>query len=268
MMQANASHRIEDYAMIGDCKTAALVGTNGSIDWLCVPRFDSPSCFAALLGNADHGWWLVAPAGGARRVSRQYRDGSLILETEFETAQGAVRLTDFMPFRTEAVDVVRVVEGLRGQVDMSMDLTIRFDYGSVVPWVRRIPNSILAVAGPDALRLQTPVVVQGKNFHSVSQFTVSARQHVPFVLTWCPSHHPIPGERDPMLSLMDTEQWWRTWSDRCSYEGPWRDVVVRSAIILKALTYLPTGGLVAAATTSPGVTDSVPMKTLGLSKRN
>lgn len=242
--------RIEDYAMIGDCETAALVGANGSIDWFCVPRFDSPSCFAALLGNADHGRWLLAPTGGARRVTRQYRDGTLILETEFDTDQGSVRLIDFMPLRTESVDIVRIVEGIRGQVEMSMDLVIRFDYGSVIPWVRQVSGGILAVAGPDALLLRAPVPLHGENFHTVSKFTVSAGQRVPFVLDWHPSHHSLPRERDSMSSLSSTERWWRNWSERCSYEGQWRDVVLRSAIILKALTYAPTGGLIAAPTTS------------------
>jgi GH15 family glucan-1,4-alpha-glucosidase len=250
MMRNTASLRIEDYAMIGDCETAALVGTNGSIDWLCVPRFDSPSCFAALLGNTDHGRWLIAPTGGARKVTRQYRDGTLILETEFETDGGSAKLIDFMPLRSEAVDVVRIVEGVRGHVEMSMDLVIRFDYGASIPWVRRIPGGIHAVGGPDALRLRTPVDTHGENFHTVSKFTVSPGQRVHFVLTWFPSHHPIPGDRDPLAALKDCEEWWRIWSDQCSYRGPWRDVVVRSAITLKALTYMPTGGLVAAATTS------------------
>ena len=242
--------RIEDYAMIGDCETAALVGTNGSIDWFCVPRFDSPSCFAALLGNADHGRWLLAPTGGARRVKRRYRDGTLILETEFETDEGAVRLTDFMPPRTESVDIVRIVEGISGEVEISMDLVIRFDYGSVIPWVCRVSGGILAVAGPDALLLRAPVPLHGENFHTVSKFTVSAGQRLPFVLDWHPSHHSLPREIDPMSSLLSTERWWRNWSDRCSYQGQWRDVVLRSAIILKALTYAPTGGLIAAPTTS------------------
>lgn len=236
--------------MIGDCETAALVGTNGSIDWFCVPRFDSPSCFAALLGNADHGRWLLAPTGGARRVTRRYRDGTLILETEFETDRGSVRLIDFMPLRTESVDIVRIVEGIRGEVEISMDLVIRFDYGAVIPWVRQVPGGILAVAGPDALLLRAPVPLHGENFHTVSKFTVSAGQRVPFVLDWHPSHHSQHREIDPMPSLLSTERWWRNWSDRCSYKGQWRDVVLRSAIILKALTYAPTGGLIAAPTTS------------------
>jgi GH15 family glucan-1,4-alpha-glucosidase len=250
MTESSRPLRIEDYALIGDCETAALVGKNGSIDWLCVPRFDSPACFAALLGDSDNGRWLLAPSGGFRRTQRRYRDGTLILETEFETNRGSVKIIDFMPIRTESVDIVRIVEGLGGQVEMSMDLVIRFGYGSVVPWVRRVSDGILAVAGPDALLLKSPAMVHGENFHTVSTFTVSAGQSVPFILTWYPSHQPLPGGRDPMHSLLVTEQWWRNWSDRCSYQGRWKDVVIRSAITLKALTYTPTGGLIAAPTTS------------------
>ena len=242
--------RIEDYAMIGDCQTAALVGKDGSIDWLCVPRFDSPACFAALLGSPENGRWLLAPSGGVQRVTRRYRADTLVLETVFETPEGAVRVIDFMPPRTEAVDIVRIVEGVRGRVEMLMDLTIRFEYGSLVPWVRHVHDGISAVAGPDALHLHTSVEVRGEDFHTVSCFTVSPQQRIPFTLTWYPSHISTPRNRDPQRSLDETEGWWREWSSKNTYSGPWKEVVGRSAIVLKALTYAPTGGLVAAPTTS------------------
>jgi len=244
------SSLIEDYALIGDCQTAALVGRDGSIDWLCFPRFDSGACFAALLGTPEHGRWLVAPADGSRSVSRRYRDGTLVLETEFETADGAVTVIDCMPVRTRHPDVVRQVVGRRGTVQMHTELTIRFDYGSVVPWVRSTPHGITAVAGPDVLRLFSDVPLHGENLHTVGDFTVAAGQTVSFVLTWLPSHLHVLHRIDAGQAVQATEAWWREWSDRCTYEGEWRDAVVRSLITLKAMTYAPTGGIIAAVTTS------------------
>jgi GH15 family glucan-1,4-alpha-glucosidase len=242
--------RIEDYALIGDCETAALVGKTGSVDWFCLPRFDSPACFAALLGGVDNGRWLIAPAEEQRKVTRHYRDGTLILETEFETHQGAVKVIDFMPLRTASVDIVRIVEGVRGEVEMSLDLVLRFDYGSVIPWVRKFDGGILAVAGPDAILLSTDVPVYGEDFHTRSTFTVSSGQCLPFVLSWHPSHEPIPEKKDPLKLLSDTEHWWCEWSGQCVYQGQWKEEVLRSAITLKALTYAPTGGMIAAPTAS------------------
>jgi GH15 family glucan-1,4-alpha-glucosidase len=241
---------IEDYALIGDCETGALVGRDGSIDWLCFPCFDSPACFTALLGTPEHGRWLVAPAGGIRDVRRHYRDGTLILETDYETDDGAVTLVDCMPPRTKNPDIVRMVVGKRGQVRMRVELTIRMDYGSLVPWVRRIERGLIAVGGPDALLLRTPVELRGENFRHVGAFTVSEGERVPFTLTWFPSHLPQPPDKDPGEEIHATERRWQEWSARCRYEGEWREAVLRSLITLKALTYTPTGGLVAALTTS------------------
>jgi GH15 family glucan-1,4-alpha-glucosidase len=241
---------IEDYAVIGDCHTAALVARGGSIDWLCFPRFDSGACFAALLGSEDHGRWLLAPAGEMRDIRRRYRDGTLVLETDYETADGAVTLIDCMPPRSKVTDLVRIVVGKRGQVRMRMQLIIRFDYGSIIPWVRRTETGIRAVAGPDTLILSSAVDLRNEEFRTVAEFTVSQGQRVPFVLMWHPSHEPPPAMADAEDIVAHTEQWWREWSSRCSYEGPWRENVVRSLITLKALTYAPTGGIVAAATTS------------------
>jgi GH15 family glucan-1,4-alpha-glucosidase len=241
---------IEDYALIGNCQSAALVGRNGSIDWLCFPRFDSGACFAALLGTPEHGRWLLAPACEVRRIHRRYRGDTLVLETEYETEHGVVSLVDCMPPRTEEPNLVRMVVGKRGQVPMRMHLIIRFDYGSIVPWVRRMNDGIRATAGPDILRLHAPVRLEGKNFSTVAEFTVSEGQRVPFVLTWCPSHRPSPREVEAEHLIGQTERWWRDWSRRCAYDGAWREAVIRSLIILKALTYTPTGGIVAAVTTS------------------
>ena len=241
---------IEDYALIGDCHTAALVGRDGSIDWLCLPRFDSGACFAALLGEPRHGRWLIAPAAKAPTVRRRYREGTLILETDFETAEGAVRVIDFMPLSNERRDVVRIVEGLRGQVTMRTELIIRFDYGSVVPWVRRSQGMLLATAGPDTLELHTPVKVRGENLKTVAEFQVSKGERIPFALNYRLSHEPTQRAIDTNEALRATDSEWRQWSDRCRYDGRWRDVVVRSLITLKALTYAPTGGIVAAPTTS------------------
>src|SRR5207302_6652927 len=220
------------------------------LDWLCLPRFDSDACFAALLGTRDNGCWKIAPEGEVRAVRRRYRPGTLILETDFETAAGAITLIDLMPISGQGTDVVRIVVGQRGRVSMRMDLLIRLGYGAIVPWVRAIDGGIEAVAGPDALRLVTPVETRGEGLSTVSRFSVGAGERVPFVLTWSPSHLPDPGHVDPEKALAESEAGWRAWSDRCTVTGPYRDIVQRSLITLKALTYAPTGGIVAAPTTS------------------
>jgi len=244
------SQPLEDYGLIGDCHTAALVSRGGSVDWLCLPDFDSPACFAALLGSSQNGRWRIAPERETAPAKRNYRGDTLILETHFKTPQGEVTLVDCMSPRSERVDLVRLVEGKRGRVRMKMELAIRFDYGSIVPWVRRTEGGIHAVAGPNALLLQTPVDLRGRGLTTVADFTVSAGEEIPFVITWYPSHQKPPKACDPIKSVHATEDWWRKWSKRCRYEGPWRDAVVRSLITLKALTYAPTGGIVAAPTTS------------------
>ena len=244
------SSPIEDYAVIGDCHTAALVARDGSIDWLCFPRFDSGACFAALLGSEENGRWLLSPANKIHSVRRRYREDTLVLETDYETEDGAVTLIDCMPPRSKEPDVVRMVVGRRGQVRMRMRLTIRFDYGSIVPWVRRTHKGIRAIAGPDTLVLQTNVDLRGEGLTTIAEFTVSEGERVPFVLLWHPSHELTPSIDDPQDTIVHTERWWREWSSRCTYEGPWRANVLRSLITLKALTYAPTGGIVAAPTTS------------------
>lgn len=241
---------IEDYALIGDCHGAGLVCKNGSLDWLCVPRFDSPASFAALLGTPEHGRWLLSPKGRIQQAVRRYRPGTLVLETELTTADGTVRIVDCMPPSSEAVDVVRVVQGVAGSVPMQCDLTIRFDYGSVVPWLTREANGLKAIAGPDMLHFHSPVMPHGEGLHSVADFTVSAGQTVPFVITFHPSHLPAPEPVDAIAALELTEAWWKNWSDRSTYQGAYSDAVQRSLITLKALTYAPTGGIVAAPTTS------------------
>jgi GH15 family glucan-1,4-alpha-glucosidase len=242
---------LEEYALIGDTQTAALVSTKGSIDWLCLPRFDSGACFAALLGDESNGFWRLAPLAGGRATSRRYRSGSLVLETTFTTDQGSVRVIDCMPVRGEFPDVVRVVEGIAGRVEMRMDLTIRFDYGRSVPWVRRTADALHAIVGPDAVYLRTPVPTRGEGLSTLAEFPVGAGDRVPFVLTWNPSHEPAPRPVDADQAVADTTAWWTEWSERCTTPaGPHRDLVVRSLITLKALTYGPTGGLVAAPTTS------------------
>ncbi|HEY7731623.1 MAG TPA: glycoside hydrolase family 15 protein [Gaiellaceae bacterium] len=241
---------LEDYGLIGDLQTAGLVSRDGSIDWLCFPRFDSGACFAALLGTQENGHWSIRPAGRYRSPRRCYRGDSLILETEFETDEGAVRLIDLMPPRGHTPDVVRIVEGLRGRVEMELDLVVRFDYGQVVPWVRRIDGVRLAVAGPDALRIDTPVDLEGRDFHTLGRFAVEPGDRAPFVLTWFPSHEPVPAPVDAEKALRDTEDFWRDWSAVCAQHGVWSEPVRRSLITLKALTYAPTGGIVAAPTTS------------------
>ena len=242
--------RIEDYGLIGDLQTAALVSRHGCIDWLCFPRFDSGACFAALLGDEENGRWELSPGAPVTRATRRYREDTLVLETELETADGVVRLIDFMPPRGEAPDVVRIVEGVSGTVAMRMSLSIRFDYGWTIPWVRRREDGILAIAGPDALFLATPVELVGRNFHTVAEFDVSEGDRVPFVLTWYPSHHPPPDRVDAEQALGETESFWREWVTDCVHVGRFREPLVRSLITLKALTYAPTGGIVAAATTS------------------
>ena len=241
---------IENYALVGDCHTAALVGNDGSIDWLCLPRFDSGACFAALLGGPEHGRWLLAPAAAPRRVRRRYRSDTLILETEFDTAEGSVRVIDFMPLSDRRWDVVRIVEGLSGRVDLRMELRVRFDYGSIVPWVHRSQGILLLTAGPDTLELAASVDIEGENMHSVAEFSVGAGERESFVLNYRPSHVDTQIPIDAERALAETENGWREWTGRCSYRGRWRDPVVRSLITLKALTYKPTGGLIAAPTTS------------------
>ncbi len=243
--------RIEDYALIGDLQTAALVSREGSIDWLCFPRFDSGACFAALLGDEENGRWVIEPNGAVETTRRRYRGDSLILETEWTTRDGVVRVLDFMPPRGVAPDVVRIVEGVEGEVEMRSELVIRFDYGSIVPWVRRMDGDArVAVGGPDALCLRTPVQVRGENLRTLGEFKVASGDRVPFTLTWFPSHGEWPDEIDAEHALRDTEAYWSEWADRCAFEGEWHDEVHRSLIVLKGLTYAPTGGIVAAATTS------------------
>ncbi len=242
--------RIEDYALIGDLHTAGLISTNGSMDWLCLPHFDSPACFAALLDSPEAGRWLLAPASEGATASRRYRDDTLVLETEWRSEEGSVRVTDFMPPRDHKVDIVRIVEGLSGSVTMRGELVLRFDYGQVVPWVRRDERGISALAGPDAAYLDTSAPVRGEDWRSISDFTVRAGERVPFVLTWTRSHLPRPERLDPEHALQETDQFWRTWSGKSKAAGPHRDAVQRSLITLKALTYAPTGGIVAAPTTS------------------
>jgi GH15 family glucan-1,4-alpha-glucosidase len=241
---------IEDYAMLGDLQTAALVGRDGAIDWLCLPRFDSPACFAALLGDENAGQWQLAPASGGVATRRRYRGDSLVLETEWDTDDGTVRIVDFMPPRGVAADVVRIVEGVSGRVPMQMTLRLRFDYGHVVPWVRRRDDGLSAMAGPDAVWLRTPVAVHGEDFATFAEFDVTARQRIPFVLTHQLSHLPEPEPVDPEQALTATVRHWTDWMSHCSYRGKWEAEVRRSLLLLKALTYAPTGGIVAAATTS------------------
>jgi GH15 family glucan-1,4-alpha-glucosidase len=245
------AQRIEDYALIGDCQTAALVGQDGSIDWLCLPRFDSPACFASLLGGPQHGHWTIAPRGRLRNVRRAYRDGSLILDTTFETDEGAVTLTDFMPIRDEAPHVVRVVRGKRGRTPMHTQAAFRFDYGSVVPWVRKAGESAVhVIAGPDSLRLQSEIPLRGENMTTVADFDVVEGQTQSFVLTWHPSHTGEPLAVDALDALRETERTWKRWASQCSYNGEWDAVVRRSLVTLKALTDSTTGAIVAAPTTS------------------
>ena len=243
---------IEDYALIGDCETAALVGRDGSIDWLCWPRFDSGACFAALLGGPEHGRWLIAPKNTMARVTRRYLDGSLVLVTTFETASGIVELVDFMPPRDGSADLVRLVRGVRGRVELRTEFILRFDYGSIVPWVESLEDGggLRAIAGPDTVVLRTSVPLHGRDLTTVGEFTVAAGEVVPFVLSYGPSHLPSPQGIDAERALRETEAFWRAWSDRCAPAGPWTEAVKRSLTVLKGLTYAPTGGIVAAPTTS------------------
>ncbi len=244
---------IEDYALIGDLHTAALVGNDGSIDWLCLPHFDSGACFSRLLGTGDHGYWKIAPAGGAEVVTatrRRYREGTLVLETEFDTADGTIRVTDCMPIREEHPQVVRLVEGLRGSVPIRMELSVRFDYGSSVPWVTHGGGLLTATAGPNAVALWTTAETHGEHMQTVSEVTIESGRHVSYLLTWYPSHETPPRPVDPWYAAAGTESWWRDWSESGTYRGEYAEAVQRSLITLKALTYEPTGGIVAAATTS------------------
>ncbi len=242
--------RIEDYALISDRLAAGLVGRDGSIDWLCFPRFDSEAVFAALVGTKDNGHWRVAPRSGGTCSSRRYRGDTMVLETEWSGPDGTVRVIDFMPERDEAPDVVRIVEGVSGQVAMRSELRLRFGYGDVIPWVRHLEGMLAAVAGPDAVWLASDVAHHGRDFASHADFTVEAGQRVSFVLTWNPSYRARPLPVDALQALDETQRFWQTWSDRCTYDGPYREAVLRSLITLKALTYAPTGGIIAAATTS------------------
>ncbi|SHL77532.1 glycoside hydrolase family 15 protein [Actinacidiphila paucisporea] len=244
--------RIEDYALIGDLQTAALVGRDGSVDWLCLPRFDSGACFAALLGDEDNGRWKMAPLDAEECAERSYRGDTLVLDTVWRTPSGSVKVTDFMPQRDRAPDLIRIVEGLSGSVEMRSELALRFDYGSVVPWVRRTDHHRVAVAGPDAvwLRSEPPLPMYGKDMRTYSDFTVAAGDKIAFVLTWHPSHSRQPRRVPPFTALEQSLADWEKWSAQCRYDGPWRSAVLRSMITLKALTYAPSGGIAAAATTS------------------
>ena len=246
------SSPIEDYALIGNLRTAALVDRTGSIDWLCVPRFDSGACFASILGDKTNGRWLLAPQGGVKQVRRKYRDDTLLLETEFETESGVATVIDFMPVaeRPEQVDVIRIVKGIRGQVPMRTEVIIRFDYGHTLPWVRKRDYGISAVSGPIAIAFRTEVPLRSEDYTTVGEFSIAEGQSVTFRMTGYPSHEGEPGDADPLGMLSATEQGWRDWAGRCSSQGEWRDTVVRSLITLKALTYTPTGGIIAAPTTS------------------
>ncbi len=241
---------IEDYALIGDCKTAALIGRDGSIDWLCWPRFDSPACFAALLGTTENGRWLIAPKSAPVSINRRYRPGTLILETEIETDTGRAAIIDFMP-PADGADLVRIIAGRSGRVVFQTELVLRFNYGASVPWVDRLDDgTINAIAGPERLVLRTPASLYGEDLKTVGELTVEAGQSIPFVLSYGSSFQTPPLAIDPFQSLERTEAFWRQWSDRCPGVGPWTEAVKRSLITLKALTYAPTGGIVAAVTTS------------------
>jgi GH15 family glucan-1,4-alpha-glucosidase len=243
--------RIEDYAMIGDCYSAALIGRDGSIDWLCWPRFDSAACLAALLGTSENGRWLIAPVSESLKVSRRYLDDTLILETEFQTETGTATVVDFMPASDGEADLVRIVVGGCGEVRFHTELVIRFGYGAIVPWVTRTEDGTIdAIAGPERIVLRTPVALYGEDLKTVGEFTVSAGQSVPFVLSYGRSFENPAGPIDPFKAIEATAQFWRQWSGRCPDLGPWTGAVKRSLITLKALTYAPTGGIVAAVTTS------------------
>jgi GH15 family glucan-1,4-alpha-glucosidase len=242
--------RIEDYALIGDCQTAALVDNAGSIDWLCWPAFSSEACFAKILGTDENGYWKIAPADGKWKTSRKYREHTLIIETVFESADGAVRVIDFMPVRGKNSDVVRIVEGIRGTVRMCMELSMRFDYGRSVPWVTGIDRGVRAIAGPNLAVLRTTVPTHGENLKTLAEFSMTKGRRVSFVLTYGLSHLGDPTEIDAEQALKDTEKFWCEWTSKLQYEGKYREAVERSLITLKAMTYMPTGGIVAAVTTS------------------
>jgi GH15 family glucan-1,4-alpha-glucosidase len=241
---------LEDYALLGDRRTAALVSRAGSVDWWCAPRFDAPACFAALLGTPEHGRFSIAPKDAVVRTTRRYRPGTMVLETEHETASGRVRVVDCLAMGNARPLLVRLVEGLDGQVDMAAELIVRFDYGSIVPWVRRVDDRWRAIAGPDGLELCSPIRMQGRDLTSAAEFTVAAGEQVPFVLGWFPSHEPRRVPEDARALVEHTTTTWTNWSARCVYEGEWREPVLRSLLTLEALTFEPTGGIVAAPTTS------------------
>ena len=250
---AAVGQRIEDYAVIGDLHTTALVGLDGSIDWLCLPHFDSGACFARLVGTDDNGYWRIAPAGAPgtlKATRRRYREDTLVLETEFETDDGVVRVVDCMPIREKHPQVVRIVQGVSGEVKVRMELCVRFDYGEVIPWATRHDSLLTLTAGPDSVALWTRAETRGEGMKTVADLTVREGQQIPFTLTWYPSHDPPPRPIDGWYAVASTDAWWKTWSSACTYEGAYKDAVLRSLITLKALTYEPTGGIVAAATTS------------------
>jgi GH15 family glucan-1,4-alpha-glucosidase len=243
--------KLEDYGLISDLQTAALVGRNGSIDWLCFPRFDSDACFSALLGDEWDGRWLLAPDCEVLHTERRYREGTLVHELDFHCEAGIVRVIDFMPPRGAEPDLVRIVEGVEGSVPVRMELVIRFGYGEIVPWVRRVGEDIrVAIAGPDALALRSRAPMRGENLRTVCEFTIEPGERMSYVLTWYPSHQEIPEAIDPEQALDETCSFWREWLEHCTYKGRWEEAVTRSLMTLKALTYRPTGGIVAAPTTS------------------
>ena len=242
--------RIEDYAVVADLQTAALISRDGSMDWLCLPRFDSSASFAALLGGPGCGRWRIAPLTGGVCTRRAYRDDTMIVESTWESSEGTVTVVDFMPIRQTEPDVVRIVVGISGRVRMGVELVARFDYGRVVPWVRHSGERWVAVAGPDSLWLDTPVRLHGENMRSVAEFTVEAGQRVPFILTWVPSYQAQPPRYDADRALRETDEYWKEWISRCTYDGHYGEAVDRSLLVLKALTYAPSGGITAAATTS------------------
>ncbi len=260
MKPSESAQRIEDYALIGNCLTAALVGRNGSIDWLCFPRFDSPACFAALLGNKKNGRWQIIPAEPCIAIERRYRPETLVLETRFRTASGSVLVTDFMPLPLgrelslapdrRRVDLVRIIQGEHGSVKMTMEMIFRFDYGAIVPWVRRRHDGLSVIAGPDALLLRTPLDLVGRDETTVSEFTIHAGETIPCTLSWYRSHQTEPAAYDALAALKEATEHWQSWSQRYAAKGEWRDAEIRSLLTLKALTYHPTGGIVAAPTTS------------------
>ncbi len=241
---------IEDYALIGDCRGAGLIDKTGSLDWLCVPRFDSAACFAALLGTSQHGFWRIAPVGEVRSVRRSYRAGTMVLETIMELDEGVIKLTDFMPPQTREADIFRLIEGVRGEVELRSELKIRFDYGSILPWIQKTERGICAVAGPESVYCFSDMRFELSDETALSTFTVKAGQQATFQLSWASTYYPQPLEKNVLQTLEDTTAWWQAWAGKCSYEGKWSDDVKRSLITLKGLTFNPTGGIVAAATTS------------------